>query len=94
MDAMELVTATLQAVEGAPLADERVRRMVVASAEALAERTGVRLVRVSATERMVQAVLEAEEVVAVGFAAELRRVTNEWWAAKSGGEVLWVEGEA
>ena len=37
---------------------------------------------------------EAEEVVAVGFAAELRRVTNEWWAAKSGGEVLWVEGEA
>lgn len=94
MDAMDFVTATLHAIDGAPLADEKVRRMVIASAEALAERSGVRLVRVTATDTSLEAVLEAEEVVAVGFAAELRRSTNDWWAAKSGGEVLWAEGEA
>lgn len=88
---MNVSTATLTALHGAPLADARVRDVVIAAATSLAERSGVRLVRVQADDRTVQAVLEADEVVAVGFAAELRRITGEWWRSKRPGEELWGE---
>lgn len=87
---MEVSTATLRA-DGSPLADAKVRGAVVAAAHSLAERTGVRIVRLEADVSGLQVVLEGQEIVAVGFAAELRRVTNAWWAAHHPGEALWPE---
>jgi hypothetical protein len=89
---MDVSTATLRA-DGSPLADARVRGAVVAAAHSLAERTGVRIVRLDADASGLQVVLEGHEVVAVGFAAELRRITNAWWAAHHPGEELWPEHE-
>lgn len=86
---MNVSTATLHALEGSPLTETRVRASVVAAAQSLAERTGVRIVRLDINDRGVQVVLEGEEIVAVGFAAELRRVTNAWWAAHHPGNSLW-----
>jgi hypothetical protein len=92
---MEVSTAMLTAVRGEPLADVAVRAVVVSAAGALAERTGVKVVRIEATASGVQVVVEGPEVVAVGFVAELRRVTNAWWAGRRGkgvaGESLWGE---
>lgn len=88
---MDYATASLTALSGAPLADARVRATVLSAATALAERTGVKIVRLEATDDAVHAVLEAEEVVAVVFAAELRRLTNDWWRARHPGESLWGE---
>lgn len=88
---MDFATATLTALSGSPLADARVRATVLSAATALAERTGVKIVRLEATDRSIEATLEAEEVVAVVFAAELRRMTNDWWRARHPDETLWGE---
>jgi len=89
MSERTVAMVTLRALEGEPLADRRVRDMVLATARAVAERSGVSLVRVDADSSSVRAILAAEQVVALGFAAELRRITNEWHELKFGGAPLW-----
>lgn len=88
-------TVTLRAVpleHGAtPLADPAVRRTVLATARAIAERTGVELVELSATAESVTATLGAGRLAAVGFAAELRRLTTAWHRARTGAGHLWGE---
>lgn len=84
-------TITLRALEGAPLEDEMVRRTVVAAARAIAERNGVSLLRLEAGPDRVIATLAAPRLAAIGFAAELRRVTSEWYRRKAGVEHLWGE---
>jgi hypothetical protein len=84
-------TVTLRALEGEPLADEMVRRTVVAAAHAIAERNGVRLLRLDADPARVTATLETPRLAAIGFAAELRRVTTEWYRRRSGAPTLWGE---
>lgn len=79
-------------VEPRPLADERVRETVIAVARSIAERTGVDLLEVSATDTSVTAVLSAGRVAAMGFAAELRRATNDWHA-KRHRRPLWLDRE-
>ncbi len=73
-----------------PLADERVRETVLASARAIAERTGVELLDTSATDTALTATLAASRVAAMGFAAELRRVTNAWHT-KRASRALWLD---
>lgn len=79
---------TLRALPGAiisaPLADADILRMVRASAEAIAERTGVALVSLESDDESVTATLEGAQIVAVGFAAELRRSTDAWHLRKFG----------
>ena len=41
--------------------------------------------------RAVTATLEAPRLAAIGFAAELRRVTSEWHRRRSGARTLWGE---
>ena len=84
-------TVTLRALEGEPLADARIREMVVASAHALAERNGVVLVDLQAEPDRLAVTLRAERLVALGFAAELRRITSTWYINKYGVETLWGE---
>jgi hypothetical protein len=82
---------TLRALAGQPLRDRKVRDIVIATASAIAERNGVTLTELAATDDSITAELAANRLVALGFAAELRRVTGAWFAHKNAGQSLWGE---
>lgn len=82
---------TLRALRGEPLSDPAVRDMVVAAAHALAERTGITILDLRAEPDRVTITLEALRVVALGFAAELRRSTTAWYTRKYDVGTLWGE---
>lgn len=85
-------TITLRALDEAPvppLSDRAVRRMVVATAHAIAERNGVNLLRVTADDDRVTATLACSRLAAIGFAAELRRLTENWYRQHTGEHTLW-----
>jgi hypothetical protein len=84
-------TVTLHALEGEPLAADDLRSMVIASALAIAERQGVTVTEMEATGSSITTTLIGERIVGIGFAAELRRVTERWYARKHGGASLWGE---
>ncbi len=69
--------------ENAALLDEAAET-VLSSGRAIAERTGVRVVRMEVRGGQVEAVLETHKLAAVGFAGELRRAVNRWAAARFG----------
>ena len=82
---------TLRALEGAPLHDQRIREMVMATAHALAERHGMTLLNIAADDESVTVTLPAGRIEAMGFAAELRRLTTRWYTQKFGVSTLWGE---
>ena len=88
-------TVTLRALDGAPLADDAVRSMVIANAHAIAERQGVRVREVTTTDEAITVILDgvpdASPLIAMGFAAELRRPTTAWYTRKYGVTTLWGE---
>ena len=86
-------SVTLRALEGRPLAELPVRRTVVATAEAIAGRQGVVIRSIDATDTAVTVALETNRIVAIGFAAELRRLTTSWYCGKYGAATLWGEPE-
>ena len=86
-----LTTVTLRALAGEPLADERIRDMVEATARAIAERQGFEALDVRSERDRISVTLRAPRMVAVGFAAELRRLTNRWYAEKYRAATLWGE---
>lgn len=88
---MPTTRVTLRALEGTPLQHENIRTMVIATAEALAERQGLRITQIEADEASVTATVAAERIVAIGFAAELRRLTTNWYRHKFGVDTLWGE---
>lgn len=91
MSAAPTTTVTLRALEGAPLADEAVRGMVVATAHAIAERQGVRVRRVTPADDRIEVTLDVGRLEAIAFAAELRRLTTAWYRSKYGERTLWGE---
>jgi len=86
-----LTSITLRALEGAPLKHDRIRDMVTATAHAIAERQGVEVRRIGTTDDSITAVLAAGRIEALGFAAELRRLTTSWYEHKYGVPELWGE---
>lgn len=80
----------LRAKAGPMLTDPALREQVLAAARALAERTGVEVVHLTADPSSVEATLVGDELVAVGFAAELRRTTEHWYRSRTGAS-LWGE---
>lgn len=84
-------TVTLRALTGRPLEDDAVREMVKATASAIAERQGVELVIMQAAPDSITVTLRTGRIEAVGFAAELRRITTNWFAHKYGIDNLWGE---
>lgn len=84
-------TITLRALSGEPLRDGTVRDMVIATAHAIAERQGIRVVKLDAAFDAITATLEADRVASLGFAAELRRLTGNWYRHKFDGATLWGE---
>ncbi len=87
----ETSTVRLRALSGTPLADLRVRGVVVSTAHAIAERTGVSLVEVVPTDDSITVTMGAGRIAGLGFAAELRRITGAWFAGKHPGQSLWGE---
>jgi hypothetical protein len=80
---------SLRALEGEPLADERIKAMVIATAHAIAERQGLTLLHVETQSDRITVVLNAGRIEAIGFAAELRRLTTNWYTSKYGEPTLW-----
>ena len=83
---------TLEALEGTPLQHEAIRRIVVATAEAVAERQGVRIVQINTSTSSITIQVVGEEIVAIGLIAELRRLTTNWYEHKFGVGRLWGSG--
>ncbi|MCA9291145.1 MAG: hypothetical protein KDA25_08450 [Phycisphaerales bacterium] len=82
-------TITLRALEGQPLVHDGIRSMVEATAHAIAERQGVRVVALRTEPDRITVTLAAGRIEAIGFAAELRRLTSSWYAHKFGVDSLW-----
>lgn len=87
----ERSSITLRALSGRPLLDPVVRDMVIATAHSIAERNGVTLAAIHTSDDALTATLEASRLVALGFAAELRRVTSMWYTKKYSEPTLWGE---
>ncbi|MDX2146855.1 MAG: hypothetical protein SFZ23_04975 [Planctomycetota bacterium] len=82
LECMETCTVRLFARDGEPLRDERVRETVVATAHAIAERTGVEIVSLEASASAVTVSLAIDKLAGMGFLAELRRLTDQWHEKK------------
>jgi hypothetical protein len=87
----EASAVTLRALEGEPLAPVPIREMVEATARAIAERQGVEVLAIETTPSSITVSLAAGRLAATGFAAELRRLTTNWYTSKFGTETLWGE---
>ncbi len=85
----ELSVVRLRALSGRPLADARLCAMVVSSAQALAERNGLRVGRIETTPDAITLWIEADKLACMGFLMELRRNTNAWYEAKYEVGPLW-----
>lgn len=81
-------TMKLTAREGTPLTDESIARTVIATAHAIAERTGVELQRIDHDDKSLTVTLATDRLAGMGFLAELRRLTNAWHAGKVGNDPL------
>lgn len=79
-------TMKLTAREGTPLTDESIARTVIATAHAIAERTGVELQRIDHDDNSLTVTLATDRLAGLGFMAELRRLTNAWHAGKVGSD--------
>ena len=89
MTTTDRTTITLHARSGAPLEDDETRRMVEATARAIAERHGVNLIRLVTEDDRITATLTLPRLAAIGFAAELRRITTSWYREHTGIDHLW-----
>ena len=91
MTAPPTSAVTLRALEGEPLKHDRIREMVVATAHAIAERQGIQVLEIGTSPASITARLAAGRIEALGFAAELRRLTTSWYRHKFGEVSLWGE---
>lgn len=82
-------TVRLRSPAGRPLADPALRQTVLAAARALAERAGLTLLALEATDRTLTATLATDRLTALGFLTELRNSTNAWYQAKFDAGPLW-----
>lgn len=79
----------LRALHGTPLDEPTVRGVVVATAHAIAERSGVALRHLDADAASVTVTLGVGRIAGLGFLAELRRLTNKWYEDKYRDGPLW-----
>lgn len=79
----------LLARDAGALSDPRLRDLIIATAHGISERTGVTIVSAVVDEDAVELSAQAPPIVLMGLAAELRRVTNAWYAGRTG-RTLWA----
>jgi hypothetical protein len=73
---------TLRALSGSPLEDEKVRAIVVSTAWAIGERTGIEVLEVRPHRDRIEVDLGCSRIASIGFAAELRRLTERWFTRR------------
>jgi hypothetical protein len=78
----ETTKVSLRAQFGDPLNNDETRGIVVSTAHAIAERIGVPVVAITTDPNALHAQLVCDRVAAIGFAAELRRLTEQWYRSK------------
>ncbi len=78
----------LSAALGEPLADDSVRSIVVSTAEAIGERTGVQVEVLQIEPDSIELAVDGSQLAATALAAELRRITDQWHLDRHGGK-LW-----
>lgn len=78
----------LRAASGEPLAEDSVSSIVVSTAEAIGERTGVRVDVISLAPDSIELDVDGSQLAATALAAELRRITDQWHMDRHGGK-LW-----
>jgi uncharacterized protein GlcG (DUF336 family) len=69
--------------------DDRTRAMIIAAAEATAERTGVTLHAATFDDEGLLLVVDGPMLIAFGLAAEVRRSTDRWHRERTG-LALWM----
>ena len=74
----EVSSASLHAARNSPLADPRTRETVLAAVHAIAERTGVDVLKVDISDERLDIQVYGPEILVVGLLAELRRNTDHW----------------
>lgn len=79
----------LTALQGTPLDDAGVRRNVEAAARAIGEREGIAVHGLEIAPDSIAITIDADRLTGLGFAAELRRVTNQWYEHKYRDGPLW-----
>jgi hypothetical protein len=79
----------LRALEGIPMDDPVVRDTVIATAHAIAERFGVSVQALTTDSNSITVTLAIDKLAAIGFMAELRRLTNAWYEKKFKEGPLW-----
>jgi hypothetical protein len=81
---------SLRAAIGEPLSDEAVRGIVISTAHAIGERTGIRVEVVDASLDRIELEIAGSNLEATALAAELRRLTDKWHHDRHG-RGLWGE---
>ncbi len=82
-------TVALHARRSDILSDAVFQETIKSMAQALAQRTGIKLVRIEFETNCVTATVEGGDVIALGFVAELRRDSDRWWREHRGAESPW-----
>jgi len=89
VDVATVGTIELHARRSDILSDAVFQETIKSMAQALAQRTGIKLVRIEFETNCVTATVEGGDVIALGFVAELRRDSDRWWREHRGAESPW-----
>ena len=89
LDVATVGTIALHARRSDILSDAVFQETIKSMAQALAQRTGIKLVRIEFETNCVTATVEGGDVIALGFVAELRRDSDRWWREHRGAESPW-----
>ncbi|MEI6023122.1 MAG: HAD family hydrolase [Phycisphaerales bacterium] len=89
IDAAAIGSVSLHARRSDILSDAVFKETIKSMAHALAQRTGIQLLQIDFHINSVTATVEGGEVIALGFATELRRDTDRWWRSHRAPESPW-----
>ena len=89
VDSAVIGSVALHARRSDILSDAVFQETIKSMAQALAQRTGIKLVRIEFETNCVTATVEGGDVIALGFVAELRRDSDRWWREHRGAESPW-----
>jgi hypothetical protein len=89
VDSAVIGSVALHARRSDILSDAVFKETIKSMAHALAQRTGIQLLQLDFHATKVNATVAGGEVIALGFATELRRDTDRWWRSHRAPESPW-----
>ena len=89
IDAAAIGSVALHARRSDILSDAVFKETIKSMAHALGQRTGIQLLQLDFHASSVTATVAGGEVIALGFATELRRDTDRWWRSHRAPESPW-----